>query len=348
MTEVEVIPVDEFRLAAIPAGTRQRLHLQVAYNPDGSPLILPALCVRGRAEGPTLIATGAVHGDEFEGPLAVQDVYTALDPAAMRGSFLGIPVANPTAFGAGTREGGADHLDMARVFPGSAGGAPTQRLAWALTHHILPQGDFLLDLHSAGDRNQIKEFCGYMMADGAVQETQRRAAIAFGLDMVWGTGALPGRSLSAAAELKLPAIYVEMRGEGRGRRDQVATAQAGVLQVAACLGIIEREFPTRPPVWFHETRESGSGHLQVQATARDGGLFVPEVEVWQSVAAGDLLGVVRHTDGRVLDRVTSTLAGRVLFLRTFPRVYAGDALAYVVEEPALEPSTDSSPAPVAN
>ena len=49
------------------------------------------------------------------------------------------------------------------------------------------------------------------------------------------------------------------------------------------------------------------------------------------MAAGDRLGVVRRADGRVAADVRSSKAGRVLLLRTRPRVIAGDTVAYVIE-----------------
>jgi len=42
---------------------------------------------------------------------------------------------------------------------------------------------------------------------------------------------------------------------------------------------------------------------------------------------------VRHPDGRTLAEIRATRAGRVLFLRTLPRVFSGDAVAFVLALP---------------
>ncbi len=51
---------------------------------------------------------------------------------------------------------------------------------------------------------------------------QREAARAFGLPLVWGTAPNEGRSLSAALELGVPAIYCETTGAGGCRLEDVS------------------------------------------------------------------------------------------------------------------------------
>jgi hypothetical protein len=75
---------------ACPAITKQRVHLVVDQRPDAQPLVFPTLVARGRQPGKTLLVIGAVHGDEYEGPVAIQDIFEDLVPTRMRGSFVGI------------------------------------------------------------------------------------------------------------------------------------------------------------------------------------------------------------------------------------------------------------------
>jgi len=325
--------VETFQLARVAPGTRRRFELIIDHLPDGQRLSFPAVVARGAHPGKTLLASGAVHGDEYEGTVAIQNVFNELDPAAMRGTFIGIPVTNAPAFAAAQREGHWDQLNLARIFPGSASGSPTMRIAHAFRQHLLPQADLLLDLHSGGNAYAIRYLAGYQLREGEVGRIQREAAIAVGADLVWGTGGQPGRTLSAAGELGIPAIYVEMRGEGRCRPDDLARASEGLRNVLAYLGIVEGTFPTERPRYFVEMPAAGSGHLQVDHPSPTSGIFVPRVDLWESVKAGQPLGQVRHPDGTVLAEVASARDGRVLFLRTLPRVFAGDTLAFVLPVP---------------
>lgn len=327
------VSVSEFSLAAVPPGTKQRVRLVIDRLPDGQDLAFPVLVARGHAPGKTLLATGAVHGDEYEGPVAIQDVFAALDPQTMRGTFFGVPITNGPAFSAATREGAWDHQNLARIFPGRRDGTPSERVAHAYATYLLTQADLLLDLHSGGNMYAIHPLAGYQMRPGDLGRIQRAAAIAFGLDLVWGTGGLPGRTLSAAGERGLPAIYVEMPGEGRCRPHDRATAVQGVRNVLAFLGILEGRYPVDPPRYLIETDVTGSGHLQVDHLSPTSGLFVPTIGVWDPVTRGQSLGEVRDPDGTVLAEVPAARGGRVLFLRTLPRVVSGDALAFVLAMP---------------
>ncbi len=98
----------------------------------------------------------------------------------------------------------------------------------------------------------------------------------------------------------------------------------------AYLGIVEGTYPTRPPRYVVEMPAPGSGHLQVDHPSPTSGIFVSRVDLWERMKAGQPLGQVWHPNGTVLAEVASARDGRVLFLRTLPRVFAGDALAYVL------------------
>lgn len=328
----EVIPVSQFDVASLPAGSKHRLTLGLDTMPDGGLLAFHVVVVRGAVPGTTCLVTGGVHGDEYEGPIAIQDLYASLDPETLAGTFVGVPIINGPAFTAGMREGGWDHQNLARIFPGSPTGTLSERIAHALTEHLLTQADFYLDMHAAGNLYAIKRFSGYQLCDTATNAVQRAAAIAFGLDLVWGTTALPGRSLSSARDKAVPAIYVEMQGEGRARPEDLVLARDGIQNVMRYLDMLPGEYPRSAAIAFDQPGEE-AGHLQIDHLSPTSGLFVPRVQVWEAVEAGQMLGEVRHPDGTVLAPVPAMRSGRVLFLRTFLRVFSGDFLCYVIQLP---------------
>src|SRR5262245_27749415 len=112
----------EFCLDRVPPNTKASLALDVTPLPTGAMLHLPLLVARGAAPGKTIVVLGGVHGDEYEGMAAVRAVFRSLDPAEMRGTFLGVPVCNPPAFAAAARASPLDGQNLARVFPGSPAG----------------------------------------------------------------------------------------------------------------------------------------------------------------------------------------------------------------------------------
>jgi predicted deacylase len=128
-------------------GRGQKYRLELNVTPE---IRLPVLLVRGSRPGKTLVAAGAVHGDEYEGVQAIFECFEGLEPAQMSGDFLAVPVANPPAFFAGTRLSPLDRGNLARCFPGDRDGSPTSAIAWNLDQHILARANFFVDLHSGG------------------------------------------------------------------------------------------------------------------------------------------------------------------------------------------------------
>lgn len=298
---------------------------------DGSRIELPVLVVSGAKPGKTLLVTAGVHGDEFEGMAAIRQFYESLDPAKLAGTFVAIPVANPPSYEAALRTNPDDRQDLARVFPGDPAGTVTEQIAHALTQHYLRYADFYCDLHSAGQYYIMPPLVGYQLRPEPLLSVQRQAAKAFGLPIVWGTPGLPGRSLSAAADLGVPSIYAEITGEGRCRPADVERYVHGLCQLAAFLGMTDPPPKLHEPEWIIEDDRPNAGFLQVQNRAPSGGFFESKVQIWQRVEHGQELGALRSLLGEVLHKVIAPHAGRIVFVRTYPRVLAGDPICTVLE-----------------
>ena len=61
-----------------------------------------------------------------------------------------------------------------------------------------------------------------------------------------------------------------------------------------------------------------------------GGLFIPEVKLWERVEEGQCLGKVYDPLGDILQVISASLSGRVLTLRICPRVMPGECTTVVV------------------
>jgi predicted deacylase len=129
----------------------------------------------------------------------------------------------------------------------------------------------------------------------------------------------------------VPAIYTEITGEGRCRPADVQRYLEGVQRLLAYLGSTGDRLEAREPVWLVEDDTPQAGFLQVQNRAAVGGFFLPEVEIMQRVEKGQALGSICDAVGVVRQRVAAPHAGLVVFLRTFPRVLAGEPVCTVLE-----------------
>lgn len=285
------------------------------------------------ADGPRLLVLAGVHGDEYEPMEAVRRLAVTLESIRIRGTVTLVPVANPTAFAAGSRCG-ADGLDMARSFPGSPDGSATQRAAHAVTTR-LAAADALIDLHTGGRALRVLPMTGYTLhPEPAILDAQRRMARAFGLPVIWGTTpALEGRSLSAARDARVPAIYAEHGGGGGCDEAGVAALVRGCLGVMRDLGIIEGQAAPEPPQvpLVVEDGRPASGHMQASHPAPADGFFLPAVGLGTAVRVGDVIGRICDPLGTAVRDIRADASGIVLVLRAEPSVRAGDALAVVLE-----------------
>lgn len=285
--------------------------------------------------GPHLLVTGGVHGDEFEPILAIRRLITLCDgeSAMVRGKATFVPVVNEAAFLRGHRCAAEDGLDLARSCPGRHDGSPTERVAAALSE-LIRDCDHYIDLHTGGTELSVFPLAGYnLIPDAAVLETQRRMAKAFNLPVIWGTAAnLEGRSLSVARDAGIPAIYCEYLGSATCSEEGVNAYVEGVLNVMAELGMIARTAPPNRVEQIVEDPRPGSGHMQVCHPATIDGCFVPSVALGDRVVKGQSLGEVLDLGGEKSFPVPADETGRLIVLRTFPRVRSGDSVGVVMPE----------------
>lgn len=295
-----------------------------------APITLRQRTITGRADGPRLLITGGVHGDEFEPMAAIRRLIGEIEPSRLRGRITLVPVVNEPAFARGGRVA-EDEKDLARTCPGRDDGSITERIAAALSR-LIRSADFYIDLHTAGSLYEILPLTGYVLhADPHVVDQQRKLARAFNLPVVWGTSPrLEGRSLSVARDANIPAVYVEHGGGGRCDPGGVDACVEGCMNVARLLGMLDRAGAPDRVRYIVEDDHDGSGHLQAQHTAPVAGYFEPAVRLGQIVEPEQSLGQILDPLGESPVPIPAQNAGMVLFVRTFPSVQAGDPLAAIL------------------
>ncbi len=301
-------------------GERHRLAVEF-----GDSLGFPLLLARGVRAGPTLVVTANLHGDEYERVRAILETFESLDAGQMSGDLIAVPVVNGPAFWSATRTSPLDGANLARVFPGSATGKPSQRIAWHLAHTVIASADLYLDLHSGGIRYRMPSMVGYAAED----PRGRAAAENFGAAVIWGHPPPidPGRTVSFASERGIPWLYTEARGAGRIHPDDLVMMRRGIRNMLCHLGIL----PEAPQLIPITTRLHGSGNTDSGLTATQAGFLLKEVEILQPVATGDPLGRLVTTAGETLEEYRASTAGVVAMIRELPVVQPGDVLFLLAE-----------------
>lgn len=173
---------------------------------------LKSQTITGHVDGPKLLITGGVHGDEFEPMAAIRRLTKLINFCSLRGEVTLVPVVNEAAFERKHRWA-EDGLDLARVCPGRVDGSVTERTAYALSEMIRAT-EYYIDLHTGGTTLSVFPLAGYVLHKSPdILNLQRDMAMAFNLPLIWGTsGNLDGRSLSVARDANVAAIYAEYEG----------------------------------------------------------------------------------------------------------------------------------------
>lgn len=281
--------------------------------------------------GPTVALLGGVHGDEYEGVIAARWLIAHLRSVLVKGSIRAAAPAHPAAWETTTRESPLDGKNLARVFPGNAEGTPTESVARELTERVLRGADLLIDLHSAGTNFEMPFLCGFQDDGGSVSATSRQLADVFAADFTWRHSGkpAPGRSLSVAFELGIPAIYTEGGGGRSVRFNELTGYTNGVLRVLRELSMVAgAPSPTKSSI-----RVLGDGNTDIGITSPASGFMVSRVESGEPCATGQALADIVDIDGKTIDQIRAPQAGYLMMRRREARVEVGDtALIFAVKD----------------
>lgn len=274
-----------------------------------------------------LLINGATHGDEYEGPTLLRQWVERWRPATLAGAVVIVPVLNEAAFYAGQRCHPRDGGNLARAFPGRARGTPTERLAHLFDTQLLAQCTHYADLHSAGASYQLLPWVGYIThRDAAINRRQRAMAACFDPLWCWAGPYLPGRTISAAHDRKIPAIYVECSGAGGVEPRDLRCLERGLLQLLRWSGVLPGRMRTLRRQKTRLTRDAQEAHLQVHHPAPHDGLFVPVAHLGHHVRQGQTLGTVLGLNGKKVSPIRAERSGRLVMIRRQRSVRRGDAL----------------------
>src|SRR5262245_49768787 len=126
------------------------LRVPHSHNRSAYGYIPIPIMVAKRGSGPTWLLTGANHGDEYEGPLALMALARNLPLDRLNGRIIIVPGLNMPAYRAGTRVSPIDQVNLNRAFPGDRDGTPTMILAHYVETVLMPLADYAMDFHSGG------------------------------------------------------------------------------------------------------------------------------------------------------------------------------------------------------
>ena len=297
---------------------------------------IPIVAVKN-GSGPTVLLTGGVHGDEYEGQIAISRLSRELDPAAMRGRVIMIPTVNIPAALNDTRLSPIDDRDLNRCFPGDPRGTFSEMLAHFLDAIVLPLADVSVDVHTAGHSFDAALSTNmHYLPDAGLRARTLAAAGAFGAPfnvVFWGVD--EGATFTSSVERRgILSLGTEVGGWGRVSVEGVRIAERGIRNVLKHCGVLDGA-----PETGQRDGRAATHHMMVRdqsyfTFAPANALFEPSNRAGDDVEAGAIAGFLHFVED--VDRAPVEVRYRrsgTLWMAAGPgRVQRGDAIAVVMTD----------------
>jgi len=265
-------------------------------------LTLPLVIVRN-GRGPTVLVAGGTHGDEFEGQIAVSNLCREIEPEAVRGTLILLPLHNVLACRAGTRVTPGDNSDLNRLYGRAYGDGPAHAIARFVETALLPNAKWVIDLHSGGSAHEFVLSSNLQARLPSTEfESMLDPLLAFDapyaivFDEVSASGEMPhtGTLEGYARSLGKKAISSELGGAGRVTPASLSVAEHGLRSLLSHIGVAPWAKATRPTESRSQLLFLGRHEHYVRCSMA--GRFAPAVALGDRVRKSDRLGTIGALD----------------------------------------------------
>ncbi|SPQ96007.1 SPX domain-containing protein [Plasmodiophora brassicae] len=315
------IPVfTSLNIETLPPASVTRMKIVLGTDGLGFNLTVPVIVAKGAFEGPVLGITSAVHGNELNGIPLIFRLLRELDVETLNGTVAAVPVLNCPGLLMHQRNF-HDGQDLNRLFPGNPNGNCGQVYAYNIVNSIICKFNYHIDLHTAsfGRVNSL-----YVRADMNNRITHSMALLQEPQIIVHNT-APDGSLRSAAMNLGIPSITVEIGDPSRIHRRFVTAALLGVENILSSLHMVIREDQEGPSEDSKPTVCARSFWI----FAKHGGLLTvtPEINTW--VEKGQVIAQIRNIFGDITATYRAPLDGIVVGKSVDPVCSTGDRVLHL-------------------
>ena len=313
--------IDRLDVADIAPGTTERLWFRAGASALAQPWLVPVIVVKGAKPGPRLLITAGIHGDELNG-IDVIHRLASIEPATLAGTLVMVPGLNTPGLLQSTREWTPDFSraspNLNRVMPGKDGGRGIDDYAGRLWSRLLrPNADQAIDLHT-----QSRGTAYPMYAFASTPRTKAMAELVapdiIKLD--------PGENGTVENELTndgVPAITLELGRPEMFDTQMVGRGVAGIVNLMREMAMLTGPVVPKSAITF-------TGNKQEVVRAPRSGFAVLAVPLNSDVAKGDEIAILSDAFGRVTDRITAPVSGRISTIFTDPRRGQGDMIVRII------------------
>jgi uncharacterized protein len=301
-------------------GQSVNIELPIAKLPTHTLIDLPIFIRSSKNEGPVILISGGVHGDEINGVVTAKKFLEEIDKGLelLKGTLVIIPLVNIYGFLSNSRTF-PDGRDLNRSFPGNKRGSLASRIAYILSSEIIPQIDYGIDFHTGGR----------MLSNHPQVRVDFKDKMAFELAKAFGTHFVVNskhieKSFRKTAFNSRKHLMVFEGGESM-RLDPYAIEEgiAGTKRLLHHLEMIDAPFEAKETVILKES---------VWTRSKASGIFYSSVRLGEYVKKGEIIARISDPYGQVIVPVKAGTNGHVIGLNNNPVINVGDAIIHLGKE----------------
>lgn len=300
-------------------GETKTINLEIAKFHTATKLKIPIIVSRSKIDGPTVLLSSGLHGDELNGIDIVRQIIFNKINIPETGTIICIPVINIFGFINKTREF-PDGRDLNRVFPGSKTGSLASRFAYHLVNYILPFVDYAIDFHAGG---QSRFNAAQLRVAPGNAELEDLAHI-FHPPFLLYSNHISGSFRSACYKKSIKYLLFE---GGKSLDINSNISNAGIQGTKRFL----KHFGMLRPCFEIETPEDNMITITNSAwiRARVSGLLINQIAIDTFVKKGTILGSIADPYGKEIAVVKAPHEGYIINVNDAPIVYQGDAIFHI-------------------
>jgi hypothetical protein len=300
----------------IKPGETKAVSIGISRLPTRTKIEMPIMVHHAKKDGPVLLLSGGMHGDEINGVETVRRIITNKLFKVDCGTVICIPIVNIYGFLNFSREV-PDGKDVNRSFPGSKTGSLASLIAFHLVEEILTVIDYGIDFHTGGARINNYPQIRTLTANPKNLELAEVFSTKFIIN-----SPLRDKSFRKQAEKGGKSILVFEGGESlRLRKNAIDEAINGALRVMKHLGMISEA----PPPQYDSVLINSSTWIRASAA----GVYHSLVRSGEPIELKQIIGYITGPFGEFEKPIRSNKDGYVLAVNNQPVINKGDALFHV-------------------
>lgn len=304
---------------SINLGESKTIDMEIARLHTTTKLKIPVIIERSKIDGPVILFSAGIHGDEINGVEVVRQLITQKINKPKTGTIICIPIVNMFGFVNKSREF-PDGRDLNRVFPGSKKGSLASRFAYHILNDILPCVDYSVDFHAGG----ASRFNAPQIRIVHNEPELKKLADIFNAPFTLYSKNIAGSFRNAGSKMGVKMLLFE-GGKSLDINTDVATEGVnGVKRILSSLNMLKEtiEVPKAEKRTIY-IEKSGWVRAKCSGLLHDGKL------IGQYVKKGTVLAKITDPFGKFEQKIKAPNNGYIINANHSPIVYEGDAIYHI-------------------